>query len=120
LLSYTCVTTHVSSSLTDLYTAYWSPSHVNFCRFKVSVLVPLEWGHQTLSCFGFYTCSYISCMCSPLAMWSKSNHIAAFALDLKSAYKGEHTIFGLPSLANLAQNDVPSIYLQMIRFHSTS
>jgi hypothetical protein len=39
-------------------------------------------------------------------MWSKSNHIAAFALDLKSAYEGEHTIFGLLSLANLTQNDV--------------
>jgi hypothetical protein len=39
-------------------------------------------------------------------MWSKSNHIAAFALDLKSAYEGEHTIFGLLSLANVAQNDV--------------
>jgi hypothetical protein len=39
-------------------------------------------------------------------MWSKSNHIAAFVLDLKSAYEGEHTIFGLLSLTNLAQNDV--------------
>jgi hypothetical protein len=26
-------------------------------------------------------------------MWSQSNHIAAFALDLKSAYKGEHNDF---------------------------
>jgi hypothetical protein len=39
-------------------------------------------------------------------MWPKSYNIAAFALDLKSAYEGEHTIFGLLSLANLAQNDV--------------
>jgi hypothetical protein len=39
-------------------------------------------------------------------MWSKSNHIAAFALDLKSAYEEEHTIFGLLSLADLTQNDV--------------
>jgi hypothetical protein len=39
-------------------------------------------------------------------MWSKSNHIAVFALDLKSAYEGEHMIFGLLSLADLAQNDV--------------
>jgi hypothetical protein len=39
-------------------------------------------------------------------MWSKSNHIAAFVLDLKYAYEGEHNIFGLLSLANLAQNDV--------------
>jgi hypothetical protein len=35
-------------------------------------------------------------------MWSKSNHIAAFALDLNSTYEGEHTIFGLLRLANLA------------------
>jgi hypothetical protein len=38
-------------------------------------------------------------------MWPKSNNIAAFALDLKSACEGEHTIFAL-SLANLAQDDV--------------
>jgi hypothetical protein len=36
----------------------------------------------------------------------KSNTIDAFALDLKSAHEGEHMIFGLLSLANLAQNDV--------------
>jgi hypothetical protein len=62
-------------------------------NFKVSVLVPLEWGNQTLSCFGFSTYSYTSHMCSPLVLWSKSNHIAAFALDLKSAYEGEHMIY---------------------------
>jgi hypothetical protein len=103
---YTSVMTHVDSSLTDLYTGYWSPSHDNLCHFRVSVLVPLECGHQTLSCFGFSTYSYISHMCSPLVMWSKSNHTAAFALDLKSTYEREHTIFGLLSLADLAQNDV--------------
>jgi hypothetical protein len=37
---------------------------------------------------------------------TKSNNIAAFALDLKSTYEGEHTIFGLLSLADLAQDDV--------------
>jgi hypothetical protein len=31
--------------------------------------------------------------------------MAVFALDLKSAYEREHTIFGLLSLANLAEND---------------
>jgi hypothetical protein len=39
-------------------------------------------------------------------MWTKSNNIAVFALDLKFIYEEEHTIFGLLSLANLAQNDV--------------
>jgi hypothetical protein len=98
--------TQGDSPLADLYTGYWSPFHGNLCCFKVSVLAPLEWGHQMLSCFGFSTYSYISCMCSPLVMWSKSNHIAVFALDLKSTYEGEHTIFGLLSLADLIQNDV--------------
>jgi hypothetical protein len=28
-------------------------------------------------------------------MWSKSNPLVVFALDLMSAYEGEHTIFGL-------------------------
>jgi hypothetical protein len=68
---YKCVTTKVDSSLTDLYTGSWSPSHVDFCHFKVSVLVSLEWGHQTLSCFGFSTYSYISLF---NALWSDRMH----------------------------------------------
>jgi hypothetical protein len=82
---YTCVITHVDSSLSDLYPGSWSPSHVNLCHFKVSVLIPLEWGHQTLSCFTFSTYSSISHKCTLLVMWSKSNNIVAFALDLKTA-----------------------------------
>jgi hypothetical protein len=39
-------------------------------------------------------------------MWPKSNNIAVFALGLKSAYEGEHMIFGLLGQAYLAQNDV--------------
>jgi hypothetical protein len=39
-------------------------------------------------------------------MWAKSNNNAAFALDVKSTYEGEHTIFGLLSLADLTQDDV--------------
>jgi hypothetical protein len=39
-------------------------------------------------------------------MWSRSNHTAAFALDLKSTYEAEHMIFGLLSLADLTENDV--------------
>jgi hypothetical protein len=103
---YKCVTSQVDSSLTDPYTGSWSPSHIDLCRFKVSVLVLLQWGHQTLSCFGFLTYHHITLMCSPLVMWPKSNHIASFALDLKSTYEGEHMIFCLLSLANLAENDV--------------
>jgi hypothetical protein len=44
-------------------------------------------------------------------MWPKYNNITAFALDLKSVYEGEHMIFGLLSLANLAEDDV-------LQFHS--
>jgi hypothetical protein len=102
---YKCVTTHVHSSLTDLFTGSWSPSDVDLCRFKVSVLVPLELGHQILSCLGFRL-SLFSCMCSPFLKSPKSNNIAVFALDLKTAYEGEHIMFGLMSLANLPQNDV--------------
>jgi hypothetical protein len=46
-------------------------------------------------------------------MCPKSNNITQFALDLKSAYEGEHTIFGLLSLANLAQDDVLQFYPHM-------
>jgi hypothetical protein len=38
-------------------------------------------------------------------MCSKSNPLV-FALDLMSAYEGEHMIFGLLGQANLTQNDV--------------
>jgi hypothetical protein len=39
-------------------------------------------------------------------MCSKSNPIVVFALDLMSAYEGEHTIFGVLGQAKLTQNDV--------------
>jgi hypothetical protein len=64
-------------------------------------------------------------MCSLLSMWPKSNHIAVFALDLKSACEGEHMIFGRtydfwssePGYPRSEwSSPVPSIYLQMIRF----
>jgi hypothetical protein len=102
---YKCVKYQVDSSLTDLFTSAWSPSLIDLCHFKVSVLVPLEWGHQTLSYFGFLTYPHTSCMYSLLIMRPKSNHITAFSLDLKSAYEGEHMIFGLLRLANHAQNE---------------
>jgi hypothetical protein len=39
-------------------------------------------------------------------MCSKSSPLVVFALDLMSAYEGEHTIFGLLGQTNLTQNDV--------------
>jgi hypothetical protein len=50
-------------------------------------------------------------MFSPLSVCPKFNSITVFALDVKSAYEGEHTIFGLLSLANLAQDDVLQSHL---------
>jgi hypothetical protein len=82
-----------------------TPVTLGFC------IAPLQWGHQTLSCFGFPTYPHTSHMCSPLITWLKSDNIGVFALDLKSAYEGEHTILGLMSLANLAQNDVLQFHL---------
>jgi hypothetical protein len=103
-------TSVLQSKLIHLYLTFSllprSPSHIGLCHFKVSVLAPLQWGHQTLSSFGFPTYPYSSRMCSPLSVWPKFNHIVAFALDLKSTYEGEHMVFGLLSLAYLAQDDV--------------
>jgi hypothetical protein len=48
--------------------------------------------------FGFLTYPHTSLVCSRLIMWPKSNHLAVFVFDLKSAYEGEHTIIGLLSL----------------------
>jgi hypothetical protein len=49
----------------------------------------------------------ISPLCAlAFILWSKFNHLVVFALDLMSAYEGEHTIFGLLGQANLTQNDV--------------
>jgi hypothetical protein len=43
-------------------------------------------------------------------MWSKSNPLVVFALDLMFTYEGEHMIFGLLGQANLSQNDVPQFH----------
>jgi hypothetical protein len=44
-----CITTLIDSSLSDLFTTSWSPSQIDLCHFKVTLLAPLQWGHQTLS-----------------------------------------------------------------------
>jgi hypothetical protein len=59
----------------------------------------------------FYLSPNLQYVLSSLAMWPKSNNIVVFALDLKSTNEGEYVIFGLLSLANIAQNDV-------LQFHS--
>jgi hypothetical protein len=107
---YKCVATQADSSLPDLFTISWSPSCMDFCHIKVSILVPLQWGHQTLSNYGFPTYPHTSHRCSLLSKWPKSYNIVVFALDLMSTYEGEYTIFGLLSMANLSKNDVLQFY----------
>jgi hypothetical protein len=102
-----CITTVMDSSLSDLFTTSQSPSHIELCRFKVTVLAPLQWGHQTLSSSGFLLPIPNPPICAlPFACDPSPTIFTAFALDLKSAYEklyqGEHTIFGRLSLANLA------------------
>jgi hypothetical protein len=67
------ITTWIGSSLPDLFITSQSPSHSDLCHFKVTILGPLQWTHQTLSSFGFPTFPYSSCMSSPLSVWTKSN-----------------------------------------------
>jgi hypothetical protein len=78
------ITTCIDSSPPDLYTASQSLSHIDQCHFKVTVLAPVQWGHQILSSFGFPIYPQSSHMCSPLRVWPKSKKITAFSLDLKS------------------------------------
>jgi hypothetical protein len=49
------ITTLIESSLPELFTTSRSPSQIDLCHFKVTVLATLQWGHQTLSSFGFPT-----------------------------------------------------------------
>jgi hypothetical protein len=63
------ITTQIESSLPDLFTTSLSPSHIDLCCLKVTVLSPLQWGHQTLSSFGFPTYPHSSHMCSSLSVW---------------------------------------------------
>jgi hypothetical protein len=54
-----------------------------------------------------YLSSYLPYVLSLLSCdRSKSNSLVVFALDLMSAYVGEHRIFSLLGQANLTQNDV--------------
>jgi hypothetical protein len=87
-----CITTQIVWSLPDLFTTSRWPSHIDLCHFKVTVLLAsLQWGHQPLSCLGFPTFPYSSCMCPSLSVGSMSNNITTFVLDLKTTYEGEHT-----------------------------
>jgi hypothetical protein len=82
-----CIRAQIDSSLPDCFTTSLTPSHINLCHFKVTILAPLQWGHQTFSSFGFPTYPLSSCMCSPLSVWTMSNNITAFVLGLKCTYE---------------------------------
>jgi hypothetical protein len=41
-----CIITWIDSSLPELFTTSWSPSHIDLCHFKVTVLALLQWAHQ--------------------------------------------------------------------------
>jgi hypothetical protein len=67
-----CITTRIGSSLPDLFTTSWSPYHSDLCQFKITMLAPLQWAHQTFSSF------LCLLMCSPLSVGAMSNNITAF------------------------------------------
>jgi hypothetical protein len=76
--------------------------------FKVSALVSLQ---QMLANFLGVLPILISPLCAlAFILGSKFNPLVVFALHLMSAYKGEHTIFGLLGQAILTQNDVLQLH----------
>jgi hypothetical protein len=120
---YKCVITHVDSSLTDPYTGFWSPSSTVLCHFKVSVLVPLEWGHQTFFMFWvFYLSTYLPYVLSHCHVNQVHQH-CYICLRPKVYIWGKTYDFwssepGWP--CSKSCSPIPSIYLWMIRFHSSS
>jgi hypothetical protein len=75
-----CITTQIDSSLPDLFTSSRSPSHIELGRFEITVIAPLQWGHQILSSFGFSTYPHTSHMCAPLFLIHSSvvGHLGFF------------------------------------------
>jgi hypothetical protein len=74
---------------------------IGLCQFRITLLTPLQCAHH-FQVLGFVLFPYFSCTCSPLSVWLMSNNITTFVLDLKSPYEGEHAVFDLLSVANLA------------------
>jgi hypothetical protein len=98
-----CITIRIGSSPPDLFTTSLSPSHSGLCQFKITLFPLLLSGHiKHFHVLDFLPFPSSSCACSLLSVWPTSNNITAFVLGLQSAYEGEHTIFGLLSLANFA------------------
>jgi hypothetical protein len=61
-----CITTHIGSSLPDLFTTFWSPSHSGLCQFKSTIFAPLQWAQWPHSGFRFPCLSlFLSYVFSP-------------------------------------------------------
>jgi hypothetical protein len=67
----------------------------------------------------FYLFLYLLYVLSPCHVIQVQPHCCICPRDLKSAYEGEHMIFGLLSLADLAQNDVLQFHhlLEVLSMH---
>jgi hypothetical protein len=60
-----CVATHTGSSLPDLFTTSWSPSHSGLCQVKITIFALLQWAHQPHSSFRFLSLSlFLPCVFS--------------------------------------------------------
>jgi hypothetical protein len=71
-------------------------------NLRLLYLLLYSWHLKHFQVLGFLPFPYSSCTHSPLSMWPMSNNMIAFVSGLKSAYEGEHMIFGLLNLANFA------------------
>jgi hypothetical protein len=61
-----CIATQIGSSLPDLFTTSWSPSHSGLCHFNITLFVPLQWAHQPHSSFRFpFLSLFLLCTFSP-------------------------------------------------------
>jgi hypothetical protein len=72
-----CIST-IGSSLPDLFTTCWSPSHSGLSQFKITIFAPLQWAHQPHSSFRFSSLSVI------LLSWNfnKSNFCSLLLLKI--------------------------------------
>jgi hypothetical protein len=68
---YLCIATHIVSSLPDLFTTSWFPSHCGLCLFEITLFAPLQWACQPHYSFRFPSlslflpCPFSSLTCDP-------------------------------------------------------
>jgi hypothetical protein len=61
------ITTHIGSSLPDLFTTSWSPSHSDLSQFKILLFFYSEHINY-IQVLGFLPFPYSSRACSPLSV----------------------------------------------------